>query len=129
MKFSKGKCRVLYLHGNNPMHQYRLGGDLLDSSFVEKDVGVLVDSKLTMRQQCAPVAKKANSVLGCIKKRVASRLREVILPLYSALLRLQMEYCVQFWAPQFKKDKELSEIVQGRTTKMIQGMDPLMKKG
>ena len=85
----------------------------------------MVDKKLNMTWQCVLAAQKANCILGCIKRSVTSMLREVILPLYSALVRPHREYCVQLWGPQHKKDMDLLEQVQRRAMKMIRGLEHL----
>ncbi|KAK4811153.1 hypothetical protein QYF61_019784 [Mycteria americana] len=119
MKFNK----ILHLGWSNAGHKYKLGEEWLGSSPAERDLGVLVNSRLNRSQQCALAAKRANCILGCIKHSITSQSKEVIIPLYLALVWPHLEYCVQFWAPQFKKDVKVLECAQRRATKLVKGLE------
>jgi len=92
---------------------------------VKKDLGILVNEELNMSQQHAHKAQKANRILSCIKRSLASRSREGILPLYFVLVRPHLEYCVQLWGPQQKEDMDLLAWVWRRAVKMIRGLENL----
>ncbi|KAK4827981.1 hypothetical protein QYF61_022683 [Mycteria americana] len=109
MKFNKSKCWILHLGRSNAGHKYKLGEEWLESSPAERGLGVLVDRRLNRSQQCGLAAKRANRILGCIKP--------------AALVRPHLEYCVQFWAPQFKKDMKVLECIQRRATKLVKGLE------
>ena len=80
-----------------------------------------------MSQQCALAAQIANCILGCINRSMASRAREAILPLCSALVWPHLEYCIHMWSPQYRRDMELLECIQRKATKMTQRMEHLSK--
>jgi len=100
MKFNKVKFKVMYLGWGNLQYQHSLEKEWIESSPVEKDLGIPLDEKLDLSQQCALVAQKGNRVLGCIKRSVARRSREVI---YPTLVRPHLEYCIQLWSPQHER--------------------------
>ncbi|KAG9469779.1 hypothetical protein GDO78_019678 [Eleutherodactylus coqui] len=116
------KCKVMHMGRRNGCHQYTLNGVLLGKSGMEDDLGVLVDCRFNWSNQCQSAAAKANKVLWCIKRGIGARDENIILPLYKALVRPHMEYCVQFWSPVLRKDVIVLEGFQRRATKLIYGM-------
>ena len=103
-------------------YTYELRDKRLESSPVKRDLGVWVDGKWSMSQQCPLPAKRTNCVTACIKHSIASWSREVIVPLYTALVQPHLLYSVLFWAPQYK-DIRLLEHIQRRAAKMVKGLE------
>ena len=125
MRFNVEKCKIMHLGGKNMNAIYTLGGEPLGESRMEKDLGVLVDDRLSNGMQCQAAANKANRILACIKRGINCRDKTIILPLYKTLVRLHLEYAVQFWAPVLRRDVLEMERVQRRATKLIKGLEDL----
>ncbi|KAJ7427270.1 RNA-directed DNA polymerase from mobile element jockey-like protein [Willisornis vidua] len=91
MKFNEFKCRVLHFGQKYTMHCYRLRTELLESSQAERDLGVWIDRRLNISHQCTHGGQEGQWILSCIKNSVTSKAREVILPLYSVLVKSQLQ--------------------------------------
>ncbi len=122
MKFNVGKCSVMHFGYNNPKHRYRMDGKELKESNEGKDLGVHVNTSMKFNRQCAESAKKANEVMGMVKRNFINFDREIVINLYKSLIRPHLDYCVQVWKPYLKKEIALLEGVQRRMTRLIPGM-------
>ena len=119
MKFNADKCKAIRFGKFQTGSNYAMNGQELDWVTEEKDLGVIVDETLKSSKHCQMVVNKANRMLGMIRRNTSCKTKEVILPLYRALVRPHLEYCVQFWSPSLLKDVSLLERVQRRATRMI----------
>uniref|UniRef100_K7EXW6 Reverse transcriptase domain-containing protein n=1 Tax=Pelodiscus sinensis TaxID=13735 RepID=K7EXW6_PELSI len=123
MKFNVDKCKVMHIGKNNPNYTYSMMGANLATTNQERDLGVIVDSSLKTSTQSAATVKKANRMLGIIRKGIENKTQNILLPLYKTMVRPHLEYCVQMWSPHLKKDILALERVQKRATKMIRDLE------
>ena len=113
------KCKAMHLGTNNPKLIYNLNGHSLENTESEKDLGVLIDNSLKFHHQTAAATKKANQILGIIKKSYETRDRFTMTTLYKTMVRPHLEYRNLIWGPFNTGDKKSVESVQRRATKMI----------
>lgn len=119
MPFNVNKCQVLHIGSNNNKFEYKMSNKILNTAKNAKDLGVTISQDLKFSQQCNKAASKANRMLGFINRNFTFKSKEIILPLYTSLVRPHLEYAVQFWAPHLQKDINKLESVQRRATKLI----------
>ena len=125
MQYNVDKCEVIHFGGKNRKTDYYLNGGRLGKGEMQRDLGVMVHQSLKVGMQVQQAVKKANGMLAFIAKGFEYRSREVLLQLYRVLVRPHLEYCVQFWSPNLRKDIIAIEGVQRRFTRLIPGMSGL----
>ena len=119
MLFNFGKCKCLHTgHGNLDVN-YKMGDTVLGTTVKEKDLGVTISADMKVSEQCGIAASKGNQILGLNRRNITYKGNKLIIPLYKAIVRPHLEYCIQAWRPYRKKDIDTIERIQRRATKMI----------
>ena len=120
-----GKCKCLHIGPGNTSMNYEMGGTILSTTVKEKDLGVTMNANMKVSEQCRIAASKANQVLGMIRRNITYKDKSLIVPLYKAIVRPHLEYCIQAWSPYLRKDIDMLEKIQRRATKLIPGLRDL----
>ena len=125
MLFNFGKCKCLQTGPGNTGMKYEMGGTILSKTVKEKDLGVTMNANMKVSEQCICIAaSKGNQVLGMIRRNITYKEKSLIVPLYKAIVRPHLEYCIQAWSPYLRKDI-MVEKIQRRATKLIPGLRDL----
>ena len=119
MLFNFGKCKCLHTGHGNLNVNYKMGDTVLGTTVKEKDLGVTISADMKVSEQCGIAASKGNQILGLIRRNITYKGKKLIIPLYKAIVRPHLEYCIQAWRPYRKKDIDTLERIQRRATKMI----------
>ena len=125
MLFNFGKCKCLHIGPVNASMIYEMGGTILSITVKEKDLGVTMNANMKVSEQYRIVASKGNQVLGMIRRNITYNDKSLIVPLYKTIVRPHLEYCIQAWSPNLRKDIDMLEKIQRRETKLIPGLRDL----
>lgn len=129
-KFDMSKCQILNLGQSYTGHEYELWEELLESYPAQRDLGLLdLGQHIGGSQQCALAVQRANCILGCIKHSMTSWAKEGIIPLYLVLMWPHFEHWGQFCDPPFKRDIQVLECGQRRTTQLMKGLEVTILSG
>ena len=102
---------------------YKMGGAILSKTVKEKDLGVTMNANMKVSEQCRiAAASKGNQILGMIRRNITYKEKSLIVPLYKAIVRPHLAYCIQAWNPHLGKDIDILEKIQRRATKLIPGL-------
>ena len=106
MLFNVEQSVIMHIGTNNKLYLYNMSNATLKTVDVERDFEVIITKKGKYSEQCLMAAKKANCVLGIIKRNIKYKNADIIMRLYKSLVRPRLEYCIQAWSPYHKKDIE-----------------------
>ena len=95
------------------------GDTVLGTTVKEKDFRVTISADMKVSEQCGIAGSKGNQILGLIRRNITYKDKKLIIPLYKAIVRPHLEYCIQTWRPYRKKDMDTLECIQRRATKII----------
>ena len=120
MLLNFGKCKCIHIGHGNMDEEYKMGDAVLGRATQEKDLGVTFSADMKVSEQCGIAAsKKEINMLWLIRRTITYKEKQLIVPLYKAIVRPPLEYCIQAWRPYRKKDIDKLERIQRRATKMI----------
>ena len=117
--FNFGKCKCIHIGHGNMDEEYKMGDAVLGRTTQGKDLGVIFSADLNISEQCGIAASKGNQILRLIGRTITYKEKQLIVPLYKAIIRPHLEHCIQAWRPYRKKDIDKLERIQRRATKMI----------
>ena len=117
MLFNFGKCKCLHTGHGNLYVNYKMGDTVLGATVKENDLGDTVSADMKVSEQCRIVT--SNQILGLISRNVTYKDKKLMIPMYKAIVRPHVEYCIETWRPYRKKDIDTFERIQRRATKII----------